>query len=188
MNFVFVGRLEKLKGTDILLKAWATSECHVDSKLMICGEGPLQEWCKEYVRSHNVKNVIFKGFIPNTKVKEILRNADAMILPTQCYEGFPMTIAEAFSVSTPVIVSDLGNAGSLIVPYVTGLKFEYNSEMALADCIDLFSEINDVDWKKNIKMEYQTNWTKESNYRCLKNIYCAVTEGSRNQNGIEKTA
>lgn len=175
MNFVFIGRLEKLKGIDILLKAWSLSKCRMDSELIICGEGPLQEWCTEYIALNNVKNVTFKGYISNKEVKKILKNADAMILPTQCYEGFPMTVLEAFSVSTPVIVSDLGNAGSLVTSYVTGLKFIYNSEQALANCIDKFAEINDIDWKGNINIAYQNNWTNENNYRCLLSIYNAVS-------------
>jgi len=163
MDFAFIGRLEKLKGIDILLKAWKESKCHTDSRLIICGEGPLREWRNGYICSNNVENVTFKGFVPNEEVKEILRNADAMILPTQCYEGFPMTILEAYSVSTPVIVSNLGNAGSLVTSYVTGLKFKYDSERALADCMDEFTEINDVTWKKNITIAYRNNWTEESN-------------------------
>ena len=53
------------------------------------------------------------GFVTNDKTLKIIANSKALVLPTQWYEGFPMSIVEAFSVGTPVVCSEFGNAGSI---------------------------------------------------------------------------
>lgn len=52
-----------------------------------------------------------------------LRQARGMIFPTDLYEGFPMTIIEAFAAGTPVICSDIGNGADLIRKYNAGVPF-----------------------------------------------------------------
>ena len=185
MIFVFVGRLEKIKGIDLLIQAWSQSKSHTNSQLLICGNGPLGKWCEDYVASNKIKNVKFMGTIKNREVKQLLKNADAMILPTQCYEGFPMTILESFSVATPVIVSDLGNAGSMVEPYVTGIKFKHDSKKSLSDCIDEFFNIKNINWKNNIFKIYQKDWSEDNNYKCLESIYRTIKERC-GKNGIEQ--
>mgnify|MGYP002508217903 CR=1 FL=1 len=51
-----------------------------------------------------------------------------------------MAILEAYSVGIPVICSDLGNAGSMVVEGVTGLKFRYDSSEDLAYKISLLED------------------------------------------------
>ena len=43
-QYVFAGRLDSLKGIDILLRAW-TLVPDKTAKLLICGTGPLEKWC-----------------------------------------------------------------------------------------------------------------------------------------------
>src|SRR5699024_10944751 len=90
--------------------------------LIVCGTGPLDEWCKAFVKS-NVVNIEMRGFVPNQDAIKIISNSKALILPTQWYEGFPMSIVESFSVGTPVICSELGNSGSVVGEGITGCKF-----------------------------------------------------------------
>lgn len=82
-------------------------------KLIVCGTGPMEDWCKSFTRENDV-NIEMRGFVPNNEALKLIANSKALVLPTQWYEGFPMSIVEAFSVGTPVICSDLGNAGSVV--------------------------------------------------------------------------
>ena len=91
-------------------------------KLIVCGTGPMEDWCKSFIRENDV-NIEMRGFVPNNEALKIIANSKALVLPTQWYEGFPMSIVEAFSVGTPVICSDLGNAGSVVEEGITGYKF-----------------------------------------------------------------
>ena len=50
-QFVFSGRLDKLKGIDLLLKAWKEMGEQAP-KLVVCGTGPMEEWCRKIGRAH----------------------------------------------------------------------------------------------------------------------------------------
>ena len=162
--FVFAGRLDKLKGIDILLKAWKEMGAKAP-KLLICGTGPLEGWCKKYIEKNDI-NVTLKGFVPNLKVREIVARCKALILPTQWYEGFPISIMEAFSVGTPVICSDLGNVGSVVDNGITGIKFKPDSTEELICAVRKCKGMH-----KSAFEEYQKKYVEEINYKQLITAY-----------------
>lgn len=164
-QFVYAGRLDRLKGVEILLKAWELFDAK-EEKLLICGTGPMEEWCREFVEKMQLKNVEFRGLVENHKVKQIIGESKALILPTQWYEGFPMTIVESYSVGTPVIASNLGNAGSLVEEGKSGLKFQADSEKAL--CEALRSAGTSL---HGLEREVIRKYSEESNYEQLRKIY-----------------
>ncbi len=171
-QYVFVGRIERLKGIDILLQAWRqveNSQGERTPKLIICGTGPMEEWCKNYIEENGLRTVEMRGFIPNRKIGKILAESRALILPTQCYEGFPMTILEAYGVGTPVICSDIGNAGSIVTDKVTGLKFRYDEPEDLADKIRAFE-----DRPFTVGCEIERQYSASVNYLQLMEIYQSV--------------
>lgn len=164
-QFVYVGRLDELKGIDFLIKAWeviSTDDC----KLVVCGIGPLEEWCKEYVRIHQLHNVELKGFVENINARKMIGESRALILPTRWYEGFPMTIIESFSVGTPVVCTDLGNAGSLIEDGKNGWKFQPESVDGLADAV---RKINHS--FEGLEEGMIHKYSAENNYEQLRKIY-----------------
>ncbi len=168
-RYVFVGRIESLKGIELLLQAWKQVEKNQGEdapKLMVCGMGPMEEWCKDYIEINDLKTVEMRGFVPNGEIRRILAESRALILPTQWYEGFPMAILEAYSVGIPVICSDLGNAGSMVVEGVTGLKFRYDSSEDLAYKISLLE-----DRPFTVSREMVRQYSASANYLQLMEIY-----------------
>lgn len=129
MSFIYAGRLDELKGIRTLFEAWRIMGKQAP-ELTVCGTGPLEEWCKEQARELNIKML---GFVDNEEVKGLIESSKALILPTLWYEDFPMTILESYSVGTPVIGSNLGNAGSVVEDGVTGWKFEAGDAEGLAE-------------------------------------------------------
>lgn len=167
-QFVFAGRLDALKGVEILLKAWELLKIRSvknTTKLVICGTGPLEEWCHEYVKEHELKDVEFKGFVQNQIVKNIIGQSKALILPTQWYEGFPMSIVEAISQITPVVGSDIGNVGNIITNDINGWKFKYDSPDALCNTL-----LNVHDISGSLLSERE-KYKSEENYMILSDIY-----------------
>lgn len=132
----------------------------------MCGKGPLEEWCKKYIEDHQLDKVHLLGFVPNDQVKQMIGESKALVLPTQVYEGFPMTIAEAYACGTPVVGSDLGNTGSLIEEGVSGWKFHHRSSEALAECVRK-AESRKQEFPEEIRQKYSI----EENYRKLQEIY-----------------
>lgn len=169
-QFVFSGRLDKLKGIDILLKSWKKMGKRAP-KLIVCGTGPMEEWCKEFVEKNKI-NVEIKGFISNEDVKKILANSKALILPTQLYEGFPMSIVEAYSVGTPVIGSNIGNVKSVIEERITGVIFTPTSKEMLIEAIIYILGFHNI--QESTKNVYLEKYTVQKNYIKLLNIYESV--------------
>lgn len=169
-QFVFAGRLEKLKGMDILFEAWKRMG-DTAPKLVVCGTGPMENWCKDFVEQHRV-NIELRGFVPNTEVRKIIANSKALVLPTQCYEGFPMSMVEAFSVGTPVICSNLGNAGSIVEEGVTGCKFRFDSAE------DIINAVRRCDGMCESTMrEFNNKYSGIKNYEMMKRIYTCISSG-----------
>lgn len=166
-QFVFAGRLDMLKGIDILLEAWKHMR-EMAPKLIVCGTGPMEEWCKEFIVKNEI-NVELRGFVPNTEVCKLIANSKAVVLPTQWYEGFPMSIVEAYSVGTPVICSDLGNAGSVVEEGVTGCKFKCDSVDGLIDAVKRCNGLCE-----STLVVYKKQYTEQINYEILTDIYNIV--------------
>lgn len=164
-QFVYVGRLEEIKGIEVLFRAWKILGKEAP-KLIACGTGPLEEWCRNFKKEHNLIEIELMGFVPNEQVREIVGKSMALILPTQVYEGFPMTIAEAYAAGTPVIGSDLGNTGSLIENEKTGLKFQYVSSEGLAEAVQKMQK----NWT-GVDAVSVRKYSEEENYRQLREIY-----------------
>lgn len=174
---VYIGRLDALKGIRLLLEAWARYERSGGGmKLIICGTGPEEAWCREYLTREKLKQAELRGFVPNSAARALMGQSKALILPTQWYEGFPMTIVEAFSAATPVICSDLGNAGSLISDGVTGFKFPADSAEQLAQTLNRLQHAESV--SEGALKTYQENFTAEANYRQLMAIYSKAMQKS----------
>ena len=172
---LFASRLEDLKGIRVLLEAWRLLGAQ-GPELLLCGDGPLEDWCRSFVEDNKLRNVRLLGRLPNDRVRSLMATSRALILPTQCYEGFPLCIAEAYSVGTPVLVSKLGNGGSLVRSGVTGLKFDQQSPQSIAKTVKKFMNTEDVDWQANTNAFYRENLTPEMNYTRLMEVYRAAKE------------
>ena len=83
-----------------------------------------------------------------------------------------MTIVEAFSVGTPVLCSDLGNAGSIVREGVTGRKFPPDSPEALARAVRTSGGMCKSTYRK-----YLSDYTAERNYETLEAIYRQILGG-----------
>lgn len=138
-------------------------------KLVICGTGPMENWCKTFIKENDV-NIEMLGFVPNADILKIIANSQALVLPTQWYEGFPMSIVEAFSVGTPVICSDFGNAGSVVDEGVTGYKFEHESIESIISAVGKMRE-------KPVEVEkiYEKKYSENTNYKLLNDIYASIS-------------
>ena len=166
--FLYAGRLDSLKGVPQLLDTWIQMG-EKAPKLILCGSGPLESWCRGTIEKHHLRTIEFRGQTPWEEVQKLMGKARAMILPTQWYEGFPMTIVEAYSVGTPVIGPSMGNVGDLIEEGITGWKYPVNGVERIGQTInDAMS--TPVDYHR-IGELYKQRYSSELNYQQLVNIY-----------------
>lgn len=173
--YLFVGRVEALKGIDIVVRAF---EKLPDEKLVIAGSGPMMEEMKAYIRERNIKNIEFAGYLRKDELREKYSHAKAVIMASQCYEAFAMTIAEAYAYGVPVIAGDVGNLTNMVKDGVTGVKFVYNSPEKLVEAIHKYNHMDIMNMKQNAKRFYQKNLLAEDNYHLLEQIYTKIMNES----------
>ncbi len=166
--FLFAGRVEALKGVDIAIKAF---EKLPGERLYIAGSGPMMEEMQAYVAEHHMENVRFLGYLQKEEMSERFYHAKAVIMTSQCYEAFAMTIAEAYSYGVPVIAGRVGNMDGMVKEGKTGVKFTYNSAEDLAEKIKKFNEMDLAELKENARDFYETRLRPEDNYKLLIQIY-----------------
>ena len=119
--FLFVGRLEYIKGVQNLIPAFRRQR---KFDLLIAGDGEYRETLE--AQAKDCTNIKFLGRLDQDKLAELYSSAVAVIVPSICYETFGIIIIEAFSHKTPVIVNDLGALPEVVED--SGGGFVYRTE------------------------------------------------------------
>lgn len=171
--YVFVGRIEEIKGVKMLVEAFSLMPCR---KLKMVGSGELDREIAEKLEREGIENIEMLGYRPQQDVQKLVGKAKGLIMCSKWYEGFPMAIVEAFSVGTPVIVGDIGNMRELVKPGKTGERFIYNSPESLVEALDRFEAGDTEKYRKNAYDFYRKYLSPEVNYRELIEIYKAVLD------------
>jgi len=127
--FLFVGRLEKIKGLQNLIPVFKKNKKY---ELLIAGEGTYGETLARL--AGDAPNIKFLGLIHFDRLQHLYRNAIALIVPSICYEVFGIIIIESFSMKTPVIVNNLGPMPEIIEE--SGGGFVYSNEQDLVEAMD----------------------------------------------------
>lgn len=99
---VFLGRLVREKGLDVLLEAWRAAA--PDLELLVVGDGEVREELEPLAP----EGVRFLGRQSPEEVARILAGARALLFPVQWLEPFGMVMVEAMAAGLPVAASDLG--------------------------------------------------------------------------------
>ena len=165
--YVFVGRLEEIKGTKVLLKAFKENK----KKLLIIGDGEQRNTIEKYISYHKLQNITMTGQVSHDQVNDIVQKAKALIVPSQCYETFGMVIIEAYANSVPVIAGNIGNIGMLVDNGETGCIFKYNSWKSLNRILERIEIYNSMQLKEKSYQTFCDKYSEESNYTILKGIY-----------------
>jgi len=123
---LYLGRIHKIKGIDILVKAFAeVNEKLNDVRLVIVGpdDGYLSE-LKLMIKALKIENnVLIVGPLYGEEKLEAYIDADVYVLPSK-YETFPIGLLEAYSCGKPVVASRVGGLKDLVVDEKTGLLVE----------------------------------------------------------------
>ncbi len=135
LQIIYVGRLVKTKGVDILINAMANLiERNYKVKLTIVGEGTEREYLENLVNDLKIQdNVFFAGTQLN--VIEWLDKSDVFVYPSVCKEAFGISVVEAMARGCIPLVSNKGG-----LPEVVGYdkRFLFNNEEELKDKLEKF--------------------------------------------------
>ncbi len=167
---LFVGRLSQEKGLPTLLRAWKNLK---DIPIKIVGEGPLMSEIKSLAGREGLDNLEFLGRKPREEVFRLMKDALMLVFPSECYESFPLAVAEAFATGLPVVASRLGAMAEIVEDGRTGLLFEAGNPEDLADKVRWGWEnpermkVMGIEARK----EFEDKYTAEKNYEMLMEIY-----------------
>jgi glycosyltransferase involved in cell wall biosynthesis len=132
-DVVYAGRLSDEKGVDVLIDAAA-----VDPKIVVevLGDGPSRAALERRAAEAGVAGrVRFHGRLSQAALRDRLRSAAVVAVPSRWYENMPLTVLEAFAAGVPVVASGLGGLPELITQDVDGLVVPPDDAPALAGAL-----------------------------------------------------
>jgi glycosyltransferase involved in cell wall biosynthesis len=125
-----IGRLDRMKGHDLLLQAIAQVE-HV--KVTILGEGHERAALEKLADELGVSDrVSLPGWVDNPRAW--LKDFDVVVMPSRS-EGFPLTIVEAMLAARPVIATRVGSIPEAVTDGETGILIKKDDVEALVNAL-----------------------------------------------------
>jgi glycosyltransferase involved in cell wall biosynthesis len=130
-KLVFLGRLDKHKGVDYLIKAMPLILEREKATLTIAGNGPEREKLEALVKELKLENQVrFLGKVDHEKeLPKVLGNSDIFVSPLM--SGF--TLLESMSCGLPVVGADVEWTKEIVILGKTGILVEAGNSKALAD-------------------------------------------------------
>ena len=107
-GIVFLGRLRPEKGA---LDAVGVA-ARIDLPVTIVGSGDLED--EIHRRARTIPNLRVAGFVPDPDLREILRNARVVIIPSRCQDAGPLVPLESMANGTPVVAYAMGGLGEYV--------------------------------------------------------------------------
>jgi len=125
--FLFVGRLEKIKGLDDVIPAFRT---YRDADLIVIGEGDHGPALRRL--ADGADNVKFLGRKKPEDLHRYYNHALALIVPSVCFETFGIILIESFQNATPVIARRIGPFPEIIDQSGGGILFSSKEDLVCA--------------------------------------------------------
>lgn len=155
--FLFVGRLEKIKGLQTLIPIFRG---YRKARLLIAGSGDYRPHLERLAEESD--NIRFLGHCSKPELQALYARAVAVIVPSLCFESFGLVIIEAFKHHTPVIVREIGALPEIVACSGGGLVYRTDGELPtrmdeLLEDPSKRAALGDDGYEA-----YLTNWTPEA--------------------------
>lgn len=132
---LYVGRLDKEKNIDLILRGFARAEQTMRTHCVIAGRGAEEGRLKKLVGQLGLEGkVTFTGFVPDDDLPALYALADCFIIAGTA-ELQSIVTMEAMASGLPVIAVRAMALPELIQPGVSGCLFDPGDEVGVADCI-----------------------------------------------------
>jgi glycosyltransferase involved in cell wall biosynthesis len=174
--FLFVGRLETIKGVQTLIDLWDRVP---EADLLVVGTGTQAEALRS--RAQGNPRIKFMGALPQRELGNLYFHAQATIVPSITYETFGIIIVESFARKTPVIVRNLGALPEVVQDSSGG--FIFNSDEELLDHIHTIRSNPALrrELGENGYQAFLQNWSKEAHLR----LYFDLIENAKSARGTQ---
>lgn len=158
MNRIFrvtmAARFNEQKRQDLLIRAFAGFSAKYECRLVLLGDGPYLERCRELVYDLGLEDkVIFKGNVQNVTVH--YQETDVVALISN-YEGLPISLAEGLAAGKPLIASHVGGVAEL---------FQNNGFLVKNDIEEIQQAL--IQLATNVQLRHQQGRNSRQLYRQL---------------------
>lgn len=159
VNVVFVGRVNRRKGLDILLRALHQVEATVPNvKLWVVGPGEIASYQELATELGVAERVEFLGERENPFPE--MKQADLFVLPSRS-EGFPNVLLEAMALGRPILAADCETGPDEIIDGKNGRLFPVEDHQTLANQIQELA----LDEQKRKEMGGRAQKTVQEHFR-----------------------
>lgn len=124
----YCGRLGREKGIPVLLAAAALLP---EFNFQIAGRGEMTP----LVQAACSPRLQYRGQLDGPAVADFYRRCAVVVLPTICFEGFPVTLVEAMQHRKPAVASRIGGIPEIVEDGITGLLVPPGDARALAEAL-----------------------------------------------------
>jgi glycosyltransferase involved in cell wall biosynthesis len=138
-EFLFFGRVSPEKGVGTLIRAAALARVPV----AVVGTGGALQQARDIAAATGA-NVTFHGYLTGDALKDAVRAARAVVLPSEWYENAPMSVLEAYALGKPVIGARIGGIPELVREHETGLGFTSGNAESLAEALRAVADAPDA--------------------------------------------
>jgi glycosyltransferase involved in cell wall biosynthesis len=166
---LFLGRLSQERGVGTLLEAWRRLGGEVP--LRIAGEGPLAP--EVAAAAAKLPGVECLGGLDREKRLEVLRGARFLVVPSVWYEGFPMSVVEAYACGVPVLASRIGSLAEVVDDLCTGTLVAPGDPDAFARAASHLWGDRQAARRRGAqgRAAFERHYTAERNYELLMAVY-----------------
>ena len=145
--FLHVGSVDPHKNFDTVIKAFVRCRSSQPAQLVVVGElVPQTRAYADYVKQHNLTDILFTGFIARPQLVSLYREAVALVFLSR-YEGFGLPVLEAMANRCPVIASNVTS-----LPEVAGdaaWLFDPSDELGVAQA--MLRLLQDADQRDSLR-------------------------------------
>jgi len=135
-RFLFVGRIDKVKGIDFLLQSMTLLKREaLNVHLTVVGRGGMEEWAKDFIKERALEDYVsWMGYVPDETLNSIYESTDCVVIPSRS-ESIPLVFSEALRFNKELIVTDVGDMGMLGRQYGAAQVVPPENVMALKECM-----------------------------------------------------
>jgi len=143
---LWVGRLDPIKGLDVLVEATGVVARQQPVHLLIAGDGPYRAELERLVVASGLsRRVHLLGM--RRDVPRLLKSAEVFVFPSRT-EGLPNALLEAMAAALPVVATDVPGCRDVVDSGRTGILVPVDDSAALADAI--LRVLQDQAWARSL--------------------------------------
>jgi glycosyltransferase involved in cell wall biosynthesis len=133
-NIIFLGRIDKDKGLDVLFNTLLLLKSEIDFKFFVAGTGPDADDFLSKCKNDLLYNFEYLGVLDNEAKSQILAKCHLFILPS-LYEGLPNALLESMAFGLVPLVTAVGSIPELIQNDINGIFIDGKSPIEISKII-----------------------------------------------------